>query len=203
MEHSFIREMADGTLDEATFRYFIVQDVLYLKEFEKSLNILLKRSSEYPLIHSFASRTLLALEKELELHFSLLEDWALSAADVAATPKNPTCTMYGSYLLATVYDTPAPEAFAVFLPCFWSFLDIGKTLSAKGSKHPMYQRWINTYCSAALSSDLDDVMRLVDQVGLLASEDEKKRIRGHFYKVSQFEWMFWDAAYRKESWPVS
>lgn len=202
LEHQFIREMSEGTLEGETFRYFIIQDVLYLREFEKALTILLERSASLPLIHSFANRTLSALSSELTLHCSLLASWSVSNEDLLSTSKSPTCTLYGSYLLATVYDCPASEAFAAFLPCFWSYMDIGRSLSINGSRNKLYQQWIDTYCSPDLTADLDYVIKLVDQVGESASEQEKVNIQRHFHQVSQFEWMFWDAAYRREQWPV-
>jgi thiaminase/transcriptional activator TenA len=33
-------------------------------------------------------------------------------------------------------------------------------------------------------------------------EGRKEPIRRHFVTTSRYEWMFWDAAYRLESWPV-
>jgi thiaminase/transcriptional activator TenA len=33
-------------------------------------------------------------------------------------------------------------------------------------------------------------------------ESRLARIRGHYLTASRYEWMFWDAAFRMESWPV-
>ena len=34
------------------------------------------------------------------------------------------------------------------------------------------------------------------------SLEEFARMREHFTTTSRYEWMFWDGAYRRETWPV-
>jgi thiaminase/transcriptional activator TenA len=43
---------------------------------------------------------------------------------------------------------------------------------------------------------------VADRVGAQASETEKMLMRTHFHTAARYEWMFWDAAYRREGWPV-
>jgi thiaminase/transcriptional activator TenA len=33
-------------------------------------------------------------------------------------------------------------------------------------------------------------------------ESRKAPIRHHFLTTSKYEWMFWDASYRREQWPI-
>jgi len=36
-----------------------------------------------------------------------------------------------------------------------------------------------------------------------ATEGERARMLDAFKRSSQYEWMFWDSAYRLETWPVA
>ncbi len=36
-----------------------------------------------------------------------------------------------------------------------------------------------------------------------ATEDQRARMLDAFKRSTRYEWMFWDAAYRLESWPVA
>jgi thiaminase/transcriptional activator TenA len=42
----------------------------------------------------------------------------------------------------------------------------------------------------------------VDRVGESASAAEQTAMREHVVTTSRYEWMFWDAGWRRETWPV-
>jgi thiaminase (transcriptional activator TenA) len=46
------------------------------------------------------------------------------------------------------------------------------------------------------------VLALADRIGPQLSAAERERATGHFTTTSRYEWMFWDAAWRGEAWPV-
>lgn len=46
------------------------------------------------------------------------------------------------------------------------------------------------------------VLALTDRLGEEISPTERRRVVEHFVTTSRYEWMFWDAAWRRESWPV-
>ena len=45
-------------------------------------------------------------------------------------------------------------------------------------------------------------IQLIDRLGSAASGNEKKLMAGHFILSSRYEFMFWEQAYRLETWPV-
>jgi thiaminase/transcriptional activator TenA len=46
------------------------------------------------------------------------------------------------------------------------------------------------------------VLALADDVGLTLCVVDEMRARAHFATTARYEWMFWDAAWRREVWPV-
>lgn len=40
LKHPFIRGLTDGSLDEESFRFYVIQDALYLKDFARGLALL-------------------------------------------------------------------------------------------------------------------------------------------------------------------
>jgi thiaminase/transcriptional activator TenA len=46
------------------------------------------------------------------------------------------------------------------------------------------------------------VLKLTDRVGETLSPVELDRMTEHFVTTSRYEWMFWDAGYRRERWPI-
>ena len=52
-------------------------------------------------------------------------------------------------------------------------------------------------------AELADWLRsFIDRVALESGEQELKRMEEAFLVSSQYEYMFWDAAYQMEEWPI-
>ncbi|MDT4946198.1 MAG: hypothetical protein QOH14_2931, partial [Pseudonocardiales bacterium] len=47
-----------------------------------------------------------------------------------------------------------------------------------------------------------DVLAVADRVGVSLCDSERSRAAAHFATTARYEWMFWDAAWRREAWPV-
>jgi thiaminase/transcriptional activator TenA len=45
-------------------------------------------------------------------------------------------------------------------------------------------------------------IQLLDELGAVANSGERKRMADHFILSSRYEYVFWEQAYRLESWPV-
>ena len=45
-------------------------------------------------------------------------------------------------------------------------------------------------------------LELTDRIGLSLAPEAEAAARQHFRTAARYEWMFWDAAYRQETWPV-
>ena len=60
----------------------------------------------------------------------------------------------------------------------------------------------HTYDDPMFAAVTDAARVIVDEVAALASPLERQRMRGAFSTASRYEWMFWDAAWRQETWPV-
>jgi thiaminase (transcriptional activator TenA) len=43
---------------------------------------------------------------------------------------------------------------------------------------------------------------LMDKLGAAAKSSERKRMADHFILSSRYEYVFWEQAYKLESWPV-
>jgi thiaminase (transcriptional activator TenA) len=143
-----------------------------------------------------------AIAAEQGLHAALLADLGLTAEAAAAEPVAPTTRAYVSYLLATAHGGSFAEAVAAVLPCYWIYARVGEELLGAGSPDPLYARWIAMYGSEEFQAVVDAVLEVTDRVGAAASPREFALMREHMIVTSRYEWMFWDAAWRRETWPV-
>jgi thiaminase/transcriptional activator TenA len=150
----------------------------------------------------FADHAANAIAVERDLHAGLLGDLELTSTDVDAAGSGPVTTAYMSYLTAVCATGSYAEAVACVLPCYWIYREVGHTLAASSSPDPLYARWIATYGSAAFDVIVDRVLATADRLGRDLGRAEYERCVTHFRTTARYEWMFWDAAYRRLAWPV-
>ncbi len=202
LAHPFLTGLSDGSLDPAAFGHYVTQDVHYLRGYARALCVVGAKAPLHTDTAMFARHAAGAVAVELDLHATLLAELGLDSAAVAATPVAPTTRAYTSYLLATAYGGSFADGLAAVLPCYWIYAEIGKALVTRGSPDHRYQRWIDTYAGDEFRAVVTEVLALTDRTGQGLGRDDEARARAHFAATARYEWMFWDAAWRRESWQV-
>jgi thiaminase (transcriptional activator TenA) len=202
LRHPFLTGLTDGTLPRAAFRFYAVQDALYLREFARALSLAAARAPEDDWIVMFNQHSAGALQVERALHESFFKEFGLAPGEVAATPLAPTNVVYTSYLLAVAYGSPYHEAIAALLPCYWIYWEVGKKLEHAGSPDPIFARWIGTYASGEFGDVVRAVLSATDAIAARLGPTERSAMLRHVLTTSRYEWMFWDMGWRQESWPV-
>ena len=200
--HPFLGGLADGSLDERSFAYYVAQDAHYLRDYARSLAVVGAKAPSHAETGMFAKHAAGTVEVELALHATLLPQLGLDPADLDTIAASPTTTAYTSYLLATAYGGTYAEGVAAVLPCYWIYQRVGAELVGMGSPDPRYQAWIDTYGGEAFAAVVDEVLAVADGLGASLAPGERERAARHFRTTSRYEWMFWDAAWRRETWPV-
>ncbi|MEP6599487.1 MAG: thiaminase II [Actinomycetota bacterium] len=202
LDHPFVKGLTTGTLDQASFAYYVAQDAHYLGHFARALAIVGAKAPTHADTGLFAKHAAETVEVELLLHEALLAELGLEPATVAETAMSPTTMAYTSYLLASVYAGSFAEGLAAVLPCYWIYARVGAALVAQGSPDPRYQRWIDTYAGEAFAATVADVLALADRIGGSLGAADSASARARFATTARYEWMFWDAAWRQETWPI-
>ena len=202
LEHPFVTGLTDGTLPADAFSYYVVQDALYLRDYAKTLAIVAAKAPDTAGTEMFARHAAEIITVERLLHDSLLGDLGLDPAAADEEQPAPTTLAYTSYLLATALSGSYAEGVGVVLPCYWIYYEVGKELLGRGSPNAQYQKWIDTYADDQYGEVVGSVLDVADGLGGQLGPAERALVGRHFRVTSQYEWMFWDAGYRRERWPV-
>lgn len=202
LRHPFITGLTDGSLDPTVFAHYVAQDVHYLRDYARALAVVSAKAPTLAATAMFARHAAEVHDVELELHAELLPKLGLDPAGLDAVPVAPTTRAYTSYLLATTYGGSFAEGLAAVLPCYWIYARVGAELLERGSPDPRYALWIGSYGGEEFGATVAEVLALTDAVGPGLSPAEETAAREHFVTTSRYEWMFWDGAYRRETWPV-
>lgn len=198
--HPFLTGLTDGTLPHGAFGHFVVQDSHYLRGYARALALLASRAPTEDDTTLLSQHAAGAIAAEQEMHAALAD--ALAAETDVHAPVAPTTLAYTSYLLATCHGGSFAEGMGAVLPCYWVYARVGEALLAESSPDPLYARWIALYGGEEFQAVVDAAIGVVDRIAEESAPAERARVVGHYRTTSRYEWMFWDAAWRRERWPV-
>jgi thiaminase (transcriptional activator TenA) len=198
----FNTELAAGTLSETRFKHYITQDAHYLIGFGRALTLAAAKAPNPDRIVQFAKSAEGAIVVERALHGSFFRQYGIASDVFAQTPLTPACHHYVSYLIATAYGEPYEVLLGALLPCFWIYAEVGRDIHARAAPANPYQAWIDTYAGEEFHAAVRAVIAATDEVADAASPQLRERMHAAFTRATQLEWMFWDSAFRLESWPV-
>ena len=200
ISHPFITKLSDGTLDLEAFKYYVIQDSIYLNGFARALSILSSKAYKAEWVNMFARHASTAIEVERALHESFISEWGLPRQHLDVGNASPVNLAYINHLLSTVSLQSFKVGLASVLPCYWIYLEVGKYLESRGSPNRYYQRWIDTYSSKEYEKVVREVLSVADEVFTHVDQFEEKEIYRVFRISSIYEYLFWDSAYRLEKW---
>lgn len=135
-QHPFLVDMVKGTLNVDSFRYYVLQDAIYLDEFADCLRRLSLAPgisvADATQLDEHARNTKLA---ELALHESFFKTWNIvtttgceTNSDNANPEQMPNTLLYTSYMKRVVATRSHAEGLAVMLPCYWVYSHVGNCM---------------------------------------------------------------------------
>src|SRR5437899_8819718 len=199
-EHSFTAGLADGTLPEAAFRHYLVQDYLFLIEFARAYALAVYKAPQLADMREAAAGLSAILDVEMNLHVKLCAGWGLSPADLERAVPAAETLAYTRYVLDTGMRGDLLALKVALAPCVIGYAEIATRLAAAaqaGAAANPYRVWIDEYAGAAYQevaakarSDLD---RLVDRYATPAREAELVAI---FNEATRLETDFWEMGWR-------
>lgn len=198
----FIREIATGGLDEARFRYFVEEDILYLDAFSRALTRAAGWAEDAATRQFLLQRATGILREEVGPHTERARIMRIDVARLQEREPGPVTVAYIDHMLRVVEAGPLGDAIAAVLPCYWVYRRVGERLAAKPPDHPLYRDWILTYDSKEFAEATDRQIALLDRLAAASTEAGRQRMRRWFRRSLRYEWMFWDQAYSGLSWPV-
>jgi thiaminase/transcriptional activator TenA len=202
--HPFVLALGDGSLPPEKFKFYILQDSLFLFELSKVFAAAVQKSVDADTMEKFAGFTSDTIEVERLLHKEYGKLWNMSEAEMAAFPMAPTNYAYTRHMLHIAETGTLAETTAVALPCAWIYVEVGHLLTRKASPSPShpYRKWLSFYSSPEFAEVAAWMRDKIDLWAETAGTDEKLRMESHFVISSRYEWMFWEMAWKEEKWPV-
>jgi thiaminase (transcriptional activator TenA) len=202
--HPFVQGIGDGTLDKEKFRFFMVQDYLYLIDYAKLFALGAVKATDVETMGRFASLLNSTLNEEMSLHRQYANKFGVSEEEFATAKPSPTTLAYTHYMLHVGQNGTLADLVAAILPCMWSYWEIGKELNEipGASDHEFFGEWIKMYSSEEFGQLALWCIELLDNLTDGLPEKDLQRLEEIFLNTTRYEYMFWDMSYHLQMWPT-
>lgn len=202
LDHPFITGLVSGDLEVDTFRHYIVQDELYIRDYAKAISVLAGKAPTWQATQEFTDHATSAAKYESDLHEAVVEELGGRISMISDAKPSPTSLAYINFIRAHVHGSSFVDGVAAILPCFWIYAEVGIHLGERGSKNKAYQHWIDSYQDPSYINAVVATLDIMNGIGAELGPTDEARARDIFVTGSKYEWLFWDAAYRRETWSL-
>lgn len=194
-DHAFVRGMADGTLPEACFRHYLVQDYLFLIHFARAYGLLAFKSERLSDMRAAAATMHAILDQEMQLHVRLCAEWGISEAEMEAAPEAGATMAYTRYVLERGLSGDALDLQVALSPCVIGYGEIAARLVAdpatKREGNP-YMVWIGEYAGEAYQQVAADAIAALDRGAEgRVTEARMPSLARTFGQATRLEAAFW------------
>jgi len=202
--HPFVQGLGDGTLPQSKFKFYILQDALFLFELARVFAGAARKTLDTETMAHFTKLASDTIAVERALHQDYGKAWGMTETEMAAVPMAPTNYAYTRHLLHVAETGSQGEITAASLPCAWIYCEVGSHLLGKGAPpdHHPYKNWLGLYASPEFAEVARWMREKVNAWAKNAGDEERQRMASHFVIGTRYEYMFWEMAWREEKWPI-
>ena len=201
--HPFVVGLRDGTLPLNKFQYFMRQDYAFLIDYCRVLGISAAKSRGLDDMARWAALLDETLNSEMSLHRGFCADFGITEAELIATEPMPSTVAYTDHLLRAAYEGDALEVAVALLPCQWGYDEIGRMLEREQTApaDSFHARWAAGYAAPEYREMTVWLKSFVDTQGESVTGGTRARLLDLFRAGTRYEYLFWEAAWKLESWP--
>jgi thiaminase (transcriptional activator TenA) len=194
--HPFVLGIADGSLPEAAFRHYLVQDYLFLIHFARAYGLAAFKGETLADIRAAAAGLSAIVDREMRLHVVYCAGWGLDEAAMAAVPEADATIAYTRFVLERGLAGDLLDLQTALAPCIVGYADIGRMLTADlGTRldgNP-YRAWIESYAADDFQQVAVDHAEQMQMLAARRGGDARfESLRLTFRQATRLEAAFWE-----------
>lgn len=201
VKHPFVLGLADGSLAVEKFRFYLLQDYLYLFDYAKVFAQGVVKAREPDAMRAFASYVDSILNGEMDIHKGYMARLGISKEQAERVRPSLKNQSYTAYMRAVAAEEGPAEIMAAVLSCAISYEHIAKWIVAHypdAEKHDFYGEWVRGYAAEGYAAANDALIEWMERFAEGYSEAKIARLVEIFVDCSRFESLFWDMAWGME-----
>lgn len=195
--HPFLSAVADGSIADETFKAWVVQDYLFIREALSFLSILHAKAPHH--LRPTLGQTIVGIHQELDLFRKQAEAHGIS---FEGATMSFVCQAYAHFLKATAYERSFEEVFTVIYGTEKTYLDCWLRVKQEQAAPSRWQAFIDNWTSEAFQGFVTWLATTLDEIAAHKSPHDLEAMRDLFLMTVRYEYMFWEMVYTDTGWPV-
>ncbi len=196
-KHPFVMGIQDGTLSREIFRYYIIQDYLYLEEYAKTFAVGVAKTRNHKIANLFA-KYITVMNGELDVHQGYLARLGVKQEDIEATSRSLDNLSYTSYMLRVAYEEGDVEILTAILACAYSYEVIAQNIvknNPAAVEDEFYGSWVRGYASDRYAEENVELLDAMETMSREYTEEKIKHLIDIFVVCSRYELAFWEMSW--------
>ena len=195
--HPFVLGIQNGDLPRDKFRFYIIQDYLYLKEYAKAFAVGVAKAKSLEVMRLFA-KYIPVMDGELNVHEGYLARLGVTQEEVDAAKPGFANLAYTSYMLRVAYEEGDAETLAAILPCAYTYQVIADRMLAADptcADDPFYGDWVRGYTFPEYAEENRVLWDALDALTAAYTEAQLAHLEDIYRMGCRFEMGFWDMSW--------
>ena len=200
-EHPFVLGIQNGDLAREKFRFYTIQDYLYLLDYAKVFAIGLSKADDPAVMHTFAQYIVQIMDCEMNVHEGYMAELSITPEELRTAKPALANLSYTAYMRACAEAGGPAEAITAVLACAVSYEHIAREMLRRkpdADKHPFYGAWVESYASDAYAQENVVLCELVNKLTADYTETQLEKLCEIFRNCARYEAGFWDMAWKLE-----
>jgi len=193
--HEFVLRLARGDLPPAAFRYYLVQDYLFLVHFARAWGLAVYKSETLPEMRRAQRLVAATLDVEIGLHIAYCRGWGLSETAMAAEPEAPPTIAYTRFVLDRGAAGDRLDLEVALAPCVIGYAEIAaERMADPATRHDgnPYREWLDMYAGAEYQGlAAEAVAALDEQFARRGGQGRVPALAASFATAARLEADFW------------
>ena len=99
LRHPFVTQMADGTLSPEKFRYYMLQDYLYLRDYVKIFAAIIQKADDFEQIRFLSGELANTIDETFRTHRPYMERLGITEEEICRARPHIDSVAYSHYML--------------------------------------------------------------------------------------------------------
>lgn len=199
MATAFVQDMKSGKLSPESFREYMIQDSIYLKNYARVFGKAIYHATVLQDIQFYYSALGFVTNTESAVRLRYLERFGMTDEDIESMAPLPENQRYIDFLLENAEHGNTCEILMAVLPCMLSYSYMFRKLAKEPeSAKSEYWDFILDYADDQYADSCREWCDFADQKCGNLSETEQRELASIFERASFLELDFWNMVYGRE-----
>ena len=198
LRHPFVTEMANGTLPTEKFRYYMLQDYLYLRDYVKIFAAIIQKADDFELLRFLSEEMSETIQETVRTHIPYMKRLGVTEEEIREARPHIDNSAYSHYMLCEAQMGDVLTGLVTLLNCSWSYAYIAEQIAERypeALQDEKYGSWFAGYLSEEYRRTNQALIDQIDALGAEIDEKKTQHLCEIFEKCFLFDLRFWNLVY--------